>query len=61
MADHTLAQVTEMAHQAEIVSKLIESYPHEFQMGEITAISALLAKLSGSVASWLIEEQARGV
>ncbi|ERK08603.1 hypothetical protein L581_0709 [Serratia fonticola AU-AP2C] len=55
----TLEQAAERAHQAEIVSLMMESYPHRMADSEVTAIASLLARLTGDVAAWLIEEQAR--
>ena len=54
----TLAEAAEMAHPAEIVCALLEDHPHRMADCEVSAIAALVKKLSGSVASWLIEEQA---
>ncbi|AKJ41528.1 hypothetical protein [Pragia fontium] len=58
MKNMTLTQAAEKARQAEIICLLIESYPHRFVDSEITAISSLLAKLTGNVAAFLIEAQA---
>lgn len=55
----TLEQAAERAHQAEIVSRMMEDYPHQLIDCEISAIAALLARLTGDVAAWLIEEQAQ--
>ncbi len=55
----TLEQAAERAHQAEIVSLMMESYPHRMADSEVTAIASLLARLTGDVAAWLIEEQAQ--
>ncbi|KGD79695.1 hypothetical protein HA49_01615 [Tatumella morbirosei] len=56
--DHTLEQVAEMAHQAEIVCRMWEDYPHSMADSEVSAMATLLRRLSGNVAAWLIEEQA---
>ncbi|WP_241610177.1 hypothetical protein [Rosenbergiella epipactidis] len=56
--DHTLEQVAEMAHQAEIVCKMWEDYPHRMADSEVSALAALVRRLSSNVAAWLIEEQA---
>ncbi|QGX90913.1 hypothetical protein EFZ10_04225 [Tatumella sp. TA1] len=56
--DHTLEQVAEMAHQAEIVCRMWEDYPHRMAESEISAMATLVRRLSGNVAAWLIEEQA---
>ncbi|ALX93935.1 hypothetical protein AV650_10385 [Serratia fonticola] len=55
----TLAKAAEKAEQAEVVSRLLESYPHQMAESEVTAIASLLAQLTGEVATWLIEEQAQ--
>ncbi|OMQ23701.1 hypothetical protein [Serratia oryzae] len=54
----TLEQAAERARQAEIICRLIESYPDHMGDGEIIDIAALLRRLIGNVATWLIEEQA---
>lgn len=54
----TLKQAAERAHQAEIICRMVEDYPHQFADSEISAIATLLGRLSGDVASWLIEELA---
>ncbi|WP_241624690.1 hypothetical protein [Rosenbergiella epipactidis] len=56
--DHTLEQVAEMAHQAEIVCRMWEDYPHRMAESEVSAMATLARRLSGNVAAWLIEEQA---
>ncbi len=53
----TLEQAAERAHQAEIISRMMESFPHSMADSEVTAIASLLARLTGDVAAWLIEEQ----
>lgn len=55
----TLEQAAEMAHQAEIVCAMLESHPDRMADCEVTALAALLKKLTGNVASGLIEEQAK--
>lgn len=57
----TLEKAEEMAYQAELVCLLLESYPHELHSGDVSAIASLLAKLTGRVTGWLIEEQAQRV
>lgn len=54
----TMKQVTERAHQAEIICRLIEVYPNTLIDSEIIAIASLLSRLTGDVCAWLIEEQA---
>lgn len=58
MADITLEEATERAHQAEIICRMMESYPHRLVDTEIIAISTLLRRLTGDVTAWLIEELA---
>lgn len=55
----TLEQASEQAHQAEIICKLIESRPGELEGSDVTALATLLARLTGNVAVWLMEEQAQ--
>lgn len=55
----TLEQATERAYQSAIVCRLIESHPHSLEDGELTALASLLARLTGNVATWLMEEQAQ--
>ncbi|WP_426784533.1 hypothetical protein [Serratia sp. 2C06] len=55
----TLEQAAERAHQSEIVCRLIESYPDQLESGEVTALASLLARLTGNVTVWLMEEQAQ--
>lgn len=50
----TLEKAEEMAYQAELISRLLESHPDQLQDGDVTAIASLLAKLTGRVTSWLI-------
>lgn len=54
----TLVQVAERAHQAEIICRMMESYPDTLVDSEIIAVASLLRKLTGDVCAWLIEEQA---
>lgn len=53
----SLEQVTERAHQAEIICRMMESYPDRMVDSEIQAMASLLAKLTGGVCAWLMEEQ----
>ncbi|MCA6219299.1 hypothetical protein KZ793_01775 [Photorhabdus sp. UCH-936] len=55
----TLPEVAEKACQAEIICRMLESYPHEMTEPELEAIYSLLSKLTGNVAYWLVEELAR--
>jgi len=54
----TLEQATERAHQAEVICRMMELYPNKMDDSEIQAIASLLARLTGDVCAWLIEEQA---
>ena len=58
MAEMTLEEATERAHQAEIICRMIESYPDKLVDTEIIAIATLLRRRTGDVTAWLIEEQA---
>ncbi len=57
-SEHTLEKAALQAHQAEIVSRMLESYPHQMVDSEIEAIASLLARLTGYVSAYLIEELA---
>ncbi|MER3384921.1 hypothetical protein [Pectobacterium aroidearum] len=54
----TLDKAEERAFEVEIVSRLLESYPQALQDSEIAAVSGLLARLSGEVVCYFIEERA---
>lgn len=51
----TSHQAEEMAFQAEIICSLLEGTPNRMTDSEISAIASLLKKLTGNVASFLIE------
>lgn len=53
----TLQQAAERAHQTEIICRLLEAYPNKLNDDDISALASLLARLSGSVALWLIDER----
>ncbi|EIG4300361.1 hypothetical protein FNG18_000657 [Escherichia coli] len=57
MQEFTLNEIAERAQQVEIICRLLEVYPDKLTDADISAISSLLAKLSGSVALWLIDER----
>lgn len=48
---HEISQepVAERAHQAEIICRMMESYPHRMVDSEVQAIASLLARLTGDV------------
>ncbi|HDF2343282.1 TPA: hypothetical protein PC598_002885 [Morganella morganii] len=52
----TLSQAAEQAHQLEIISLMIESYPHKLTDTDITVLASLMVKLSGSVSGFLSQE-----
>lgn len=54
----SLAKAAERAHQAEVICRLIEQYPDRLVDSEVSAMAALLKRLTGDVSVWLIEEQA---
>ncbi|HBR4754314.1 TPA: hypothetical protein L9W62_000064 [Klebsiella pneumoniae] len=54
----TLEQAAERAHQTEIICRLVKDHPHRLVDSEISALAALLRRLSGDVTAWLIEELA---
>lgn len=56
--DITLEQAAERAHQAEIICRLVEDFPHRLVDSEVSAPATLLKRLTGDVAAWLIEELA---
>ncbi len=51
----TSHQAEYMAFQAEIICSLLEDTPNRMTNIEVSAIAALLKKLTGGVASYLIE------
>ncbi|EPG2864912.1 hypothetical protein QEG60_003402 [Pluralibacter gergoviae] len=55
----TLEQAAERAHQAEIIARLVEVYPHRMAACEVSAIATLLKRLAGDVTAWLGEEIAQ--
>lgn len=55
----TLDKTVQKAEQANVICLLLESYPHQMESSEVTAIAALLARLTGDVATWILEEQER--
>ncbi|EQC2911295.1 hypothetical protein ACY3V1_001471 [Escherichia coli] len=57
MQEFTLNEIAERAQQVEIICRLLEVYPNKLNDGDISALADLLAKLSGSVALWLIDER----
>lgn len=56
MKEITLHEAAERAHQTEIICRLLEAYPNKLN-DDISALAGLLARLSGSVALWLIDER----
>lgn len=54
----SLDEVAERANQAEIICRMMESYPDRMADSEVLAIATLLRRLTGDVTAWLIEEQA---
>ncbi|EET6341779.1 hypothetical protein FEZ86_004945 [Escherichia coli] len=57
MQEFTLNEIAERAQQVEIICRLLEVYPDKLTDGDISALAGLLAKLSESVALWLIDER----
>ncbi|EIG6210395.1 hypothetical protein EK642_000339 [Escherichia coli] len=57
MQEFTLNEIAERAQQVEIICRLLEVYPDKLTDDDISALAGLLAKLSGSVALWLINER----
>ncbi len=57
-SEYTLEKATLQAHQAEIISRMLEDCPHQMDDSEIEAIASLLARLTGYVTAYLIEELA---
>lgn len=54
----SLDQANEKACQAEVILKMLESYPDEIGDKELSHVITLVRKLTGEVHAWLIEEQA---
>ncbi|EHL5878062.1 TPA: hypothetical protein ACIYMX_003340 [Escherichia coli] len=52
MQEITLHEAAERAHQTEIICRLLEVYPNKITDADISALASLLARLSGSVASF---------
>ncbi|EEY5312115.1 TPA: hypothetical protein ACWK7L_003961 [Escherichia coli] len=59
MQEITLHEAAERAHQTEIICRLLEVYPNKITDADISALASLLARLSGSVTSFLIEEESK--
>ncbi|MFP7327439.1 hypothetical protein [Serratia marcescens] len=57
--EQAIEQAIERARQANVVCLLMESYPDQLESDEITVLATLLARLTGNVAAWLMEEQAQ--
>ncbi|MBE9730837.1 hypothetical protein GVH94_14005 [Escherichia coli] len=56
MQEFTLNEIAERAQQVEIICRLLEVYPDKLTDADISAISSLLARLSGNVSAWLMAE-----
>ncbi|MBI6520891.1 hypothetical protein JEP11_03040 [Proteus mirabilis] len=56
MADITIHQAAEKAQQLELISLMLPNYPRNLTISGISAISSLMAKLSGDLAVFLQEE-----
>ena len=56
MQEFTLNEIVERAQQVEIICRLLEVCPGKLTDADISAISSLLARLSGNVAAGLIAE-----
>ncbi|EEX0750626.1 hypothetical protein D4A29_004790 [Escherichia coli] len=54
MQEFTLNEIAERAQQVEIICRLLEVCPDKLTDADISAISSLLARLSGNVSAWLI-------
>lgn len=59
MPDITLQKVSAKAYQAEIVARMLESYPNRLTDSDVEAVASLLADLIGPVAAYLIEEESK--
>ncbi|WP_337262927.1 MULTISPECIES: hypothetical protein [unclassified Serratia (in: enterobacteria)] len=55
----TLEQAAKKATQAETVLTLLESYPHQLDDSEVSAVATLLRSLIGVSCCWMNEEQSR--
>ncbi|WP_426099209.1 hypothetical protein [Providencia sp. PROV200] len=58
-ADMNIHKAAVKAHQLEMITLMLPNYPRNLTQSDIVAISSLMAKLSGDVAAFLIEESAR--
>lgn len=54
----SLEQAKEKACQAEIILRMLESYPDHIGETELSSVITLTRRLNGEVHAWLIEEQA---
>ena len=57
MQEIKLHEAAERAHQTEIICRLLEVYPNKITDADISALASLLARLSRSVAAYLMEEE----
>ncbi|SAI93515.1 hypothetical protein [Enterobacter hormaechei] len=55
----SLDQAKEKACQAEMILRMLESYPDDIGEVELSSVITLTRRLSGEVHAWLIEEQAK--
>ncbi|MCX8967397.1 hypothetical protein EHW66_21250 [Erwinia psidii] len=51
----TPQQAEDMSRQAELISSMLEDYPHNLLDTDVSLIAALLKNLTGKVASYLME------
>lgn len=59
MSDITLHKAASKAYQAEIVARMLESYPHKLTDSDVESVASLLADLIGPVAAYLIEAESK--
>ena len=55
----TIRQAAERARQAAIICLLLEEFPSDLNIAEVSDVATLLRRLTGNVAAWLEEESAQ--
>ncbi|MER0046546.1 hypothetical protein ABRP56_09140 [Pectobacterium odoriferum] len=54
----TLEKAEERAYEVEVISRMLEVHPDKLEESDISAVAGLLARLSGEVVCYFIEESA---
>lgn len=61
MPDITLQKAATKAYQAEVVARMLESYPHKLTDSDVETVASLLADLIGPVAAYFIEKESNNL